>query len=547
MGTGVEWRQWSCVGDECPLRRASRLWAASLASRLHKARQRGSSFSAVPSEVVVEIISFLGPTDLKLVPQINAAFRALHDEWHDPLWHRFFFKVRTADWQGRHCYPRAGDAQGTWYMAGAGAGTRPPVTIGTHLGRAAAWVRGARRWMEPVTAEDTPPPGPVIRWKVDLAGRPLWLGHSNGLLTAAFTRSAGRVSWHVGHAAPLAVPTERTCHTAALCNDTMVCLGGMPESSTISHAIEELWLLDMQTWRWYWVRNAEVPALTEHTAAVWRGCVVIFGGYYRDEGRRSDVYLVEPACTRRAVRKLSISGEAPPARSSHSAVTIADRMWVFGGWDGTMTKNDLWYLDLFARTWHCVHGDDQELLCPSRRRAHTSFAFRGRVYVCAGTARNEEEEPADQDCPTSHIHYFCTHSMAWTRCAVMGDRPCPRSRCRGSISGQYFYLMGGMRRGEVPEYFGDIHMLCCHGLMWRRLRTWVGFGVAQHSVVIWRDKLVCFAGFKCSTNGALRQGDDARDHDYLEEMERAGTVSNDVHVFQLAKRGRAGSGRRLSK
>lgn len=41
----------------------------------------------------------------------------------------------------------------------------------------------------------------------------------------------------------------------------------------------------------------------------------------------------------------------PKLRFGHSAVRINHSMFIFGGWDGVATLNDLWEYNLKEKTW----------------------------------------------------------------------------------------------------------------------------------------------------------------------------------------------------
>ncbi len=121
-----------------------------------------------------------------------------------------------------------------------------------------------------------------------------------------------------------------------------------------------------------------------HSAAATSDKMYVFGG--RDgSGTYHDLYSYDPSNgSSGAWTQLSPSGPAPSARSGHTAVMIGSTMYVFGGWDGTTSLNDLYAYDTVGNTWtnltSSVTGS-----APSVRNDHTAVAINGLMYVFGGT------------------------------------------------------------------------------------------------------------------------------------------------------------------
>eukprot|EP00755_Sulcionema_specki_P023829 Sspe_Gene.79815::Locus_50150_Transcript_6_6_Confidence_0.400_Length_1386::g.79815::m.79815 len=294
-------------------------------------------------------------------------------------------------------------------------------------------------------------------------------------------------------------PAPRTCHSSVCYGNKMFCLGGMPQSTTISHVKKELCVLDLETWEWNTFAS-DVPAVTEQTAVVWGSKMVVFGGYHEDSGRGSQVYIFDsletPPYRARRVTCTTSPGHLPPnPRSSHSAVLHGDSMYIFGGWERVVAKNDLYRLDLNTMEWYCETSDtsnnhQRPANIPSPRRAHVAFTANNRMFIFGGAMR---ENAQDYNCPTATIHYYEFTEKQWYVREVYGDIPCPRSRCRGEIFNGHYFLVGGWDR---KVYLNDMYVFNTDTFIWRRLSVHVPFGLIQHSVVTWRDKLLIFGGHK---------------------------------------------------
>ena len=328
-------------------------------------------------------------------------------------------------------------------------------------------------------------------------------------------------------------PSGRTCHSAVQHGGRMFSIGGMPDSKTISSVKKELCILDLATWTWRIVLDC-VPAVTEQTAVLYNSCIYLFGGYYEQEGRQSHLYRISGLDEDTPTLTTLCADDAgkPPPRSSHTAIVHNKSMYVFGGWDKVTPKNDLYELDLERNQWRCVHGDltpQDDAMVPTPRRAHCAFLIADSMYIFGGTTRIKND---DVECPTDVMSALHIPSETWVAQDVLGDVPCPRSRCDGTVHGDLFFLAGGWDRSR---HLSDFHYFCAATGMWRRLPVSMPFGIVQHSVVTWDEKMLMFGGYKHPLEQRAQCGEPTRG-----KKERGvrgtpllGHTANDVHLYQL--------------
>eukprot|EP01061_Rhynchopus_euleeides_P005956 TRINITY_DN15050_c0_g1_i2.p1 TRINITY_DN15050_c0_g1~~TRINITY_DN15050_c0_g1_i2.p1 ORF type:complete len:418 (+),score=144.22 TRINITY_DN15050_c0_g1_i2:239-1492(+) len=334
-------------------------------------------------------------------------------------------------------------------------------------------------------------------------------------------------------------PSGRTCHSAVEYRDKMYTIGGMPDSKTISSVKKELCILDMSTWTWRTVLDC-VPAVTEQTTVLFRESIYLFGGYYEQEGRKSHLYCIsgleDPVPS--VAMLCADDPNKPPPRSSHTAVVHGTSMYVFGGWDKVIPKNDLYQLDLIDYQWRCVHSDCPEgagVDVPSARRAHCAFVIGDSMYVFGGTTRMLNE---DVECPTDTMNALHIPTETWLTHDVRGEVPCPRSRCDGLVHGDLFFLAGGWDRSQ---HLSDFHYFSATTCMWRKLAVNLPFGIVQHSVIKWQEKLLMFGGYKhpserrgSEKGQRLLQRSSSKTSQTSGSSEPAkGYTANDVHLYQL--------------
>ncbi|CAM4732100.1 unnamed protein product [Leuciscus chuanchicus] len=142
------------------------------------------------------------------------------------------------------------------------------------------------------------------------------------------------------------------------------------------------------------------PPRESHTAVIYtekttkKSRLVIYGGM--SGCRLGDLWTLDIDTL--TWNKPAISGAAPLPRSLHSATTITNKMYVFGGWVplvmddvkvATHEKewkctNTLACLNLDALSWETVLMDTLEDNIPRARAGHCTVAINNRLYVWSG-------------------------------------------------------------------------------------------------------------------------------------------------------------------
>ncbi|HVJ64129.1 MAG TPA: kelch repeat-containing protein [Bdellovibrionota bacterium] len=122
-----------------------------------------------------------------------------------------------------------------------------------------------------------------------------------------------------------------------------------------------------------------------HSASVIDGKLYIFGGY--SGIRRQDLHVYDPSAGANGTwtEVAGFTGTAPSARSSHSASVIDDKLYIFGGFDGTVNKQDLHVYDPSAGangTWSEVTGFAGS--APAIRNVHSASVIDGKLYIFGG-------------------------------------------------------------------------------------------------------------------------------------------------------------------
>ena len=186
------------------------------------------------------------------------------------------------------------------------------------------------------------------------------------------------------------VPSGRSGHSASLLGSDLVVFGGVKGSKFQS----SLYVLDTARWKWSQPKiNGDTPRpRSYHTATSvqrpgGKHWMVVFGG--NDRSKSFDtVHVLEKDKDQWTWIHPTVSGEAPAARTGHSAILMPDRKTILvqGGWDpnvdGPEEENifcDAFCLDITTWTWR-----KEEALEMGRRVGHTAAFFDGQVIAFAG-------------------------------------------------------------------------------------------------------------------------------------------------------------------
>jgi hypothetical protein len=195
-------------------------------------------------------------------------------------------------------------------------------------------------------------------------------------------------------------PPALTRHTAVLYQDRMYLFGGT--DNTLEN--QTVYVLDLTSQQWT-SKGPEAaqlpPAIDSHSAVVYSGKMIVFGGFIG--GSRSNRAFCLDLPTLRW-REIEAAGELPIPRASHSAVVNADGMYVFGGngEDGTKFA-DMWKMDLL--TWEWVRISPKGDL-PEGRSGHSACSYANSMVIFGGVRELTKE--------TNEMWAFSFSTMEWT-------------------------------------------------------------------------------------------------------------------------------------
>lgn len=179
----------------------------------------------------------------------------------------------------------------------------------------------------------------------------------------------------------------------------------------------------------------------------------------------------------------------PSARACHTLSLIKDKIYLFGGYDGKTSFNDLLVFNTVTNDW-CIELHLQGNP-PSIRNAHTATVYGECIYIFGGHYYNNH---------LNDLHFYNTNNKSWNKVDVNGDVP---RAVRGHTATLYYntiYFFGGFdgknRSNSLysldlsnNKYF-KITNINCSNLNVRQRHT---------ANLINQNELMFFGGFEGST------------------------------------------------
>ncbi|MFS7954148.1 putative galactose oxidase/kelch, beta-propeller, kelch-type beta propeller [Helianthus anomalus] len=185
------------------------------------------------------------------------------------------------------------------------------------------------------------------------------------------------------------VPTPRESHTATMVShDRMVIFGGSGEGD--ANYLNDLHILDLKTMKWSSPEpKGDVPMPRDsHIAVSVDNRIFIYGGDCGDRYRGDvDVFNVDTMTWSR----FGVHGPSPGVRAGHAAVTIGTKVYMIGGVGDKQYYNDVWMLDTVACSWTLLEVRGQQ---PQGRFSHTAIVVDSEIAIYGGCG--EDERPLNE-------------------------------------------------------------------------------------------------------------------------------------------------------
>lgn len=274
----------------------------------------------------------------------------------------------------------------------------------------------SNQWFIPNTSGDIPQGCAAYGFVVDgtrilvFGGMVEYGKYSNELYELQASR------WEWKHLRPLPpskgpYPCPRLGHSFTLIGHKVYLFGGLANDSNdpknnIPRYLNDLYTLDISSpdalaWDIPQTYGDSPPPRESHTAVAYTdrygvSKLIVYGGM--SGCRLGDLWIL--SIDSMTWNKPLVSGPAPLPRSLHTATTIKDKMYVFGGWvpllmDDVGVKvtahekewkctNQLACLNLETMSWEDLNLDTNEENMPRARAGHCAASIHTRMYIWSG-------------------------------------------------------------------------------------------------------------------------------------------------------------------
>jgi len=195
----------------------------------------------------------------------------------------------------------------------------------------------------------------------------------------------------------------------------------------------------------------------------------LFGGYDGTH-RLNDLHILDLTSLKWHQPRSAAIG-APPGRAGHSASIVNGEMIIYGGEDDRHWPfKDMYVLQLATLTWRKVA---QYGLVPPARAYHTTTVIDNKLYVFGGTDGKSRR--------MDDLSILDTETWTWSRPTLGGNAPLPRAHHSTTFLGTSIFVFGGSA-GYGKGCLSDFIRLEFDGLS-----SWSGPNIErlaiEHSVV----------------------------------------------------------------
>jgi N-acetylneuraminic acid mutarotase len=199
--------------------------------------------------------------------------------------------------------------------------------------------------------------------------------------------------------------------------------------------------------------SEEISKRSSHTVNLVNGKLYIFGGEHqpRTPIDRNFIAYELQSKSWSVIESPTSSSDVPEARVGHSACSLGDFIYIFGGRNGVdlgeNSLNDLYSYDTKNNRWTLL-CDGKSHECPEKRSYHTMAALENKIYVFGGCSVDHGR--------LNDLHEFDLEAKKWTR-LPSDDRILPRG---GSTLCSYensdekcLYVIAGFAGKELDDCY----------------------------------------------------------------------------------------------
>jgi len=222
---------------------------------------------------------------------------------------------------------------------------------------------------------------------------------------------------------------------------------------------------------------------TEHKCVVYDNALWFVGGY-NGYDYTNDIQRFDSASGTSVI--VETTGEAFSRRSALTALVWNNKMYTFGGWNGFSKTwfNDVHEFDFVKRNWRALKTSG---FPPKVRTSHSAVVLDNKMYVFGGFSGEEY---------LNDLHEFDFETETWTDITPLcrGNIPSPRSRFCAAVHGEQMYILGGWNK---VVYFNDFYSYNFATRVWTQIEN-ANFPIptiSQYSLSVHENFMYIFGGY----------------------------------------------------
>lgn len=190
----------------------------------------------------------------------------------------------------------------------------------------------------------------------------------------------------------------------------------------------------------------------QHTGSAVGTDIYFIGGQELPERRFDEIFVLHTDTMK--VEKVNPALGIPPKFARHTAVTVGDNIYLFGGFDGISKHFHLSMFNTKTLVWSNLNPAGSN---PPSRTNHSAVAIGSRMYIFGGMYK-DTSAGSDKLIFLNDMHVLDTDgpALTWTRVIQKGEIPSPRCGHRMVAFGHLLLLFGGGCGEQWDSKFSDV-------------------------------------------------------------------------------------------
>lgn len=292
-------------------------------------------------------------------------------------------------------------------------------------------------------------------------------------------------------------------YSAAVSGDKIYYFGGYNTRTYSGNKLNEIHLFDTSSQIWSKTKATGVPdtyKLQQNTADTINGKIYLFAGQggSTSETRQNDLLEYDPAANN--IKKLSVSGSAPMARTGHASAVIGTTLYIYGGDNnGGAFMNDFYSIDLSKTSpaWKKLASTP----APALKRTEAAMAaYNGKIYMFGGIEMIPSENSSEEK---NDLYEYDPSKNTWKQITGI-NMPPKRQHHTMTVLGDAVYMLGGStfdRYSYTSTEYQDVWKLTFDPTpKWEEIQRPIGFGSYDANIQAVGNSMYVFSG------GVLEQG-----------------------------------------